>query len=50
MVLNQELTCQEKLAIKKAVSDAVNAFVPECIRLMEYLRSNYREVDITAYR
>lgn len=50
MVLNPELTYQEKAALRKEVSDAVGALLPVYLRFMDYLRSNYRDVNITAYR
>ena len=50
MVLNRELTFGERSVLIKTVNEAVGQFLPEYIQLMDYLRSNYHEVELTAYR
>lgn len=50
LILNRDLSYPEMTALKTAIRKAVVEFNDAYLPLMQYLRGNYSEVDITAYR
>jgi hypothetical protein len=50
MIINRALSYQERRSLENAVEHAATEFLPAYEEFMMYLRSNYPEVDITAFR